>query len=225
MSKLTGPDTSRARSAILGRLKAVHVDDPVPASDFSVVEKKEWRGEERFTRFRAGMECVNGEVLECDRDGWPEFLHDWLKKESIKTLAYGPGGPLAKDMARAVQGTNTRLVPYDKEIEDFRHTLFDETDAGITSTMGGIVDTGTLVLWPTPEEPRLLSLVPPIHIAVLDSDKLHNTFLEAMRTNNWADGMPTNALLVTGPSKTADIEQTLIYGVHGPKRLVVLLLK
>ena len=42
-----------------------------------------------------------------------------------------------------------------------------------------------------------------------------------MRSEHWAERMPPNALLVSGPSKTADIEQTLAYGVHGPKRLVV----
>ena len=41
----------------------------------------------------------------------------------------------------------------------------------------------------------------------------------------WSDKMPTNALLISGPSKSADIEQTLAYGVHGPKELVVLLIR
>ncbi|NCS61823.1 MAG: lactate utilization protein C, partial [Rhodoferax sp.] len=45
----------------------------------------------------------------------------------------------------------------------------------------------------------------------------------AMTAESWSAGMPTNALLVCGPSKTADIQQTLAYGAHGPKELVVLL--
>ncbi|HKC24706.1 MAG TPA: lactate utilization protein, partial [Thermoanaerobaculia bacterium] len=81
-----------------------------------------------------------------------------------------------------------------------------------------------LVLRPTPEEPRLLSLVPPIHIVLLDACRIWNTFSEALDELGWAKGMPPNALLVSGPSKTADIEQTLAYGVHGPKRLVVVVI-
>ena len=46
-----------------------------------------------------------------------------------------------------------------------------------------------------------------------------------MKAQNWAAGMPTNALLISGPSKTADIEQTLAYGVHGPKELIVLIIE
>ena len=70
-----------------------------------------------------------------------------------------------------------------------------------------------------------MSLVPPVHIALLDTDKLYTTFAEAIQAEDWvAEGMPTNALLISGPSKSADIEQTLAYGVHGPKELVVILL-
>ena len=46
-----------------------------------------------------------------------------------------------------------------------------------------------------------------------------------MKAQNWSSGMPTNALLISGPSKTADIEQTLAYGVHGPKELIVLMIE
>jgi len=43
-------------------------------------------------------------------------------------------------------------------------------------------------------------------------------------SENWAGGLPTNALLISGPSKTADIQQTLAYGAHGPKELIVLVI-
>jgi L-lactate dehydrogenase complex protein LldG len=69
-----------------------------------------------------------------------------------------------------------------------------------------------------------MSLVPPVHIVLLDAANIYNTFYEAMQAEGWKDGLPTNALLISGPSKTADIQQTLAYGAHGPKELVVLLL-
>ena len=70
---------------------------------------------------------------------------------------------------------------------------------------------------------QIVSLVPHLHIAILRADRLYDTLRQAMIAQNWLDGMPTNALLISGPSKTSDIEQTLAYGVHGPRRLVVLI--
>jgi L-lactate dehydrogenase complex protein LldG len=98
-------------------------------------------------------------------------------------------------------------------------------EAGITSTEGAIAETGALILWPTEKEPRLMSIVPPLHIAVLQADKIHNSLSEVIQKENWPTKMPTNVVLVSGPSKTADIEMTLAFGVHGPKELIVLILE
>jgi hypothetical protein len=81
-----------------------------------------------------------------------------------------------------------------------------------------------LILWPDANEPRLMSLVPPLHVVLLDAANIYNTLHEAIAVEGWKAGLPTNALLISGPSKTADIQQTLAYGAHGPKELVVLLM-
>jgi L-lactate dehydrogenase complex protein LldG len=63
------------------------------------------------------------------------------------------------------------LVPYSGPVETFKEALFT-IDAGITGVRGAVADTGAIVLWPTPAEPRLMSLVPPVHVAVLDADTI-----------------------------------------------------
>ena len=68
-----------------------------------------------------------------------------------------------------------------------------------------------------------MSLVPPLHFVLLDATTIHADFHSAITEEGWKDGLPTNALLICGPSKTADIQQTLAYGAHGPRELVVLL--
>jgi L-lactate dehydrogenase complex protein LldG len=63
-------------------------------------------------------------------------------------------------------------------------------------------------------------------VAVLFASRLHPSLPAAMRALFPGDGppvLPTNLLLVTGPSKTADIQQVLAYGAHGPKELVIVL--
>ena len=79
-------------------------------------------------------------------------------------------------------------------------------------------------MWPTREEPRSFSLVPPVHIAVLEARDIYDTFADLVEKEKWNQGMPTNALLISGPAKTADIEQTLAYGVHGPVELIIIVI-
>ncbi len=167
------------------------------------------------------MEAVHAEFLEATAEDWPLRIRAFAEAEGIRSIAYGPGTPAAARLEAGFGASAVRLVPYDRPIEECKRALFEEIDAGFTTTRGGIADTGGLILWPTPEEPRLLSLVPPVHLALLDRAHIHDSFWQAIRDGGWAGRMPANALLVSGPSKTADIEQTLAYGVHGPKRLIV----
>jgi len=97
-------------------------------------------------------------------------------------------------------GTLPELVPYDRPVEELKGALFTDIDAGFTAVRSAIAETGSLVLWPSPEEPRLLSLVPPLHIALLRSAAIRETFLETIREEGWALGMPANALLISGPN-------------------------
>jgi len=114
------------------------------------------------------------------------------------------------------------LRAWEGQFEELSADLFHRLDAGFTQARGAIAETGTLILWSSAEEPRSLSLVPPIHFVLLDATRIYNTFYEAMTSEGWQDGLPTNSLLISGPSKTADIQQTLAYGAHGPRELIVL---
>ena len=213
------PDPARER--ILGRLRASPRRVP-PDSDFAVMARKTWPSVERYPRLRRLMEAVKTEFLEATEDGWPATIHDFLKSQGLATLLYGPETPEGRRLARSwPSGEGPRLIAYDRPVEQMKELLFNAVDAGFTTTRGGIAETGGLLVWPSPEEPRLMSLVPPVHVALLSTDAIYDTFWDALRAQGWAAGMPANALLISGPSKTADIEQTLAYGVHGPKRLVV----
>lgn len=214
-----------ARERILGRLRAsVRVVEP--ASDFAVIARKTWPAAERYPRLRRLMEAVKTEFLETTEDVWPQTVHDFVKSQGLAAVLYGPDTPAGRRLAGSwPSAEGPRLVPYDRPVEQMKKRLFDELDAGFTTTRGGIAETGGLIVWPGSQEPRLLSLVPPVHVALLYTDMIYDTFWKALRSQGWAAEMPPNALLISGPSKTADIEQTLAYGVHGPKRLVVVAVK
>jgi len=69
-----------------------------------------------------------------------------------------------------------------------------------------------------------LALVRPLHFVIVDATKLDRDFATLVKADLWQDKLPTNALLISGPSKTADIQQTLAYGAYEPRELVLLLL-
>ncbi len=146
-------------------------------------------------------------------------------RSGLTTLAYGPKAWFAKSLeALLEQPDMPGPLPYDQAVETYRDALFS-ADVSVTSALGAIAETGALILWPDAVEPRLLSLVPPIHIVLLRAKDIHATFAQALTALGWAQNQPANALLISGPSKTADIELVLAFGVHGPKELVVLVLE
>lgn len=215
-----------AREQILQRLRQRSGPAPqAPDCDFSVLERSGWTQERKLAQFEQKLESVHGEVHRLNHDQWIERLAEVLQSRQVGNLL----APAHHEIGRALQETThpdlPQLLAYEQPIEHWQPELFNNVDASITSTHGGIAETGSLILWPNEDEPRLMSLVPPIHIAVLEASQLYATFLDAMREQGWAKGMPTNALLISGPSKTADIEQTLAYGVHGPKELIVLIIE
>ena len=98
-----------------------------------------------------------------------------------------------------------------------------KVDVGITGAQAGIAETGTLVLDSSVERNRLVSLVPPIHIAILDASKIFLTLGETLAALHSGPEISPAITFITGPSRTADIELTLTLGVHGPQELYVII--
>lgn len=217
-----------ARDAILNRLR--HRRDgalTAPVSDFSVVTEKQWNDSEKLDLFQQKIESVHAEVHRVSQDNWLEKLKELMAEKQVKNLLTPMQAQVGVDTRAALKEGDVELLAYDQPIEGWKAELFSHVDAAITDVRSAIAETGSLVLWPDTDQPRLMTLVPPIHFAVVDADQLKNTFHEVIVSEGWGgasegQAMPTNALLISGPSKTADIEQTLAYGVHGPKELVVL---
>ena len=98
-------------------------------------------------------------------------------------------------------------------------------DVGITRAQAGIAETGTLVLDSSVEQNRLVSLVPPVHVAVLDASRIYATLGETLALLQSGGEVSPAITFITGPSRTADIELTLAIGVHGPQELYVIIVQ
>lgn len=97
-----------------------------------------------------------------------------------------------------------------------------QSKAGLTGALAAFADTGTLVLGSGSHRSQLASLLPPIHIAIIDPDRIYPS-LDTWSTEAGRTPVMDNQCLalVSGPSRTADIEMTLTIGVHGPEKLIV----
>jgi L-lactate dehydrogenase complex protein LldG len=92
---------------------------------------------------------------------------------------------------------------------------------GITSADYALADTGTLVMLSSLEEARLISLLPPVHIAVVPKERVLSGLDELFTILPRPTEQTSSMVLITGPSRTADIEQILVRGVHGPGEIHV----
>ncbi|CAN5671789.1 lactate utilization protein [soil metagenome] len=97
-----------------------------------------------------------------------------------------------------------------------------EADIGITTAEWAVAETGSLVLAGGPGKGRSVTLLPPVHVAMVPVDRLLSTVPEVI--GKYAGGsIPANLCFHTGPSRTGDIEMTLSIGVHGPGEVHVVL--
>lgn len=115
----------------------------------------------------------------------------------------------------------------DLEIEELSitpnaHDIF-RFDVGISAAQAAIAETGTLVLDSTRERNRLVSLVPPVHIAIIRASQIYRTLSEVLTFMRETKEVSPAVTFITGPSRTADIELTLAIGVHGPQELYVII--
>ena len=211
---------NKSKNIILERLKS-KIHDSVHRENIPLMAMHGWTKSEMIQMLSKKLQLSKAEVFSMPNKELINWLNDELPKRKIKNILSGE--QIANEIAQSLT-SKTELMRYDNSYESFSERLYNEIDASITKSVGAIADSGSVVLQPTTDEPRLMSLVPNTHIVLVDEESIYETFGQIMLDQNWSINMPSNTLLISGPSKTADIEQVLAYGVHGPKELIVLIL-
>jgi L-lactate dehydrogenase complex protein LldG len=95
---------------------------------------------------------------------------------------------------------------------------------GITSAELAVASTGSILVVPGPGHPRVASLLPAAHLAIVPVERLVAGFEDVIAALGDAASRSSGPVLITGPSRTSDIEMTMVFGVHGPKAVRVLVL-
>lgn len=101
--------------------------------------------------------------------------------------------------------------------------MFD-IDCGLTDAWSAVAETGSIVIRSSAGHGRMLSLVPPLHVAIIEPKIIVGDLVDLLakiKTDNAAG----DTIIITGPSKTADIEMTLVVGVHGPKAVKAIVIQ
>jgi L-lactate dehydrogenase complex protein LldG len=120
-------------------------------------------------------------------------------------------------VAAAASGAHVHRDVDPEEIVEGR----SPADVGVSRALYGLADTGSIVLAAGPDEPRARSLLPPVHVTILETARI----LPGLPDLFAALGaeLPSAVTIVTGPSRTADIEQKLVIGAHGPGEVHIVL--
>lgn len=108
--------------------------------------------------------------------------------------------------------------------DPFSREAIATTEAGITSADYALADTGSLVIFTESNEARLLSLLPPCHIAVIERSRIVASLDDVFRLRPLPGAESSAMIVITGPSRTADIEMRLVRGVHGPGEIHVIII-
>jgi len=162
---------------------------------------------ERFLAETRARGCM---TLTCSPDALPARLLDFCKTRNITSLLAWEASHMPSGLLEALERAGLRLA----------HRLDPEAQAGLTGALGGIAETGALALAGGPGRPLSASLLPELHIAILKEKQIYPDTAAFFR----AVGSPHSLTLISGPSRTADIEMTLTVGVHGPKEVLVICL-
>jgi L-lactate utilization protein LutC len=203
-----------ARDEILNRLrtKSRQAEPPQP-----------WRSRREFddlaSQYEKALKAVKGEVrhaagLEGALDQLDQLLHE-LEAEKVIVDDH----PLLKDVDFAGRWPEVDWFIVGKTEGDTR-PFAAAADLGISVADIALAETGSVVMSSGAGRSRLTSLLPPVHAVLLPHAALTPDIFTwtAARGEEW----PSSLTLVSGPSKTADIEQTMAVGVHGPKRFIAL---
>ncbi|MES1226982.1 MAG: LUD domain-containing protein [Bacteroidota bacterium] len=113
----------------------------------------------------------------------------------------------------------------ENNIADVSQTTLNQSDAGITTCELLVARTGSIVLSASQESGRTVSVYAPVHVCIAYSNQLVYDIKDGLQMlkEKYQSNLPSLITFATGPSRTADIEKTLVVGVHGPKEVYVFL--
>ena len=208
-----------SREAMLSSIREAlgrKADDPVAEAPPVRLRVPETDRAGRIAQFLAALEALNvHSLVAADHGQARDYVADLVRGKS----AVASNDPLLEELGVL------ELPEVEGGVRDLA-SLREKTarcEIGITSASYGLADTGSLVMLASQKEARLVSLLPPVHVALLPTERLLSGLDELFGMLPVPARSTSSLVLITGPSRTADIEQILVRGVHGPGEVHVVL--
>lgn len=147
-------------------------------------------------------------------DDVPSAVADYLAQENLPATLRAAPSPAINDL------------PWDKRpaLTVSYGRSHGQDEVGITPAFAAVAETGTLMLRSGPDHPTTLNFLPDTHVVVLRASQVVGPYEDGWAKLRAAGAMPRAVNFVSGPSRTADIEQTIQLGAHGPRRLHIVLI-
>ena len=228
-----------ARNEILESLKraprkGVSPRPPVPSYKALSMTREQWV--EEFTRILQEETGVVHRVK--DYPAALDKLFEVVKEEGLKKVMASTDDVVAPLDLPAWGKKNGLQVMTPRDFPDrdsFRDAIFDQAQAGITGADFAFAESGTLGLIMNRDQARLVSLAPILHIAIVPVDRIYPVYEQAIEKvfekkagvhSGAPEGkslLPSQFVFITGPSMTGDIQGQLFKGMHGPRKVIVIL--
>ncbi|CAN5818777.1 lactate utilization protein C [soil metagenome] len=204
-----------------GRYKPTHAPDVAWTPKSEPARREEI--EDSPTRFLEELEAVGGygrrvSSLEEAR----EYVVSLVREKGAKLLVRWDVEELDRlSVDDPLKEAGVEVVVW-RDLGDFREVTA-RADVGLSTAEWAIAETGSLVLTSGPGRGRTVTLLPPTYVAVVAVEKVLSTVPEAIEKYAGCGGLPANVCFHTGPSRSGDIEMSLVTGMHGPGDVHVVL--
>lgn len=215
------------REAFLSTVQSATRTASLPQSESFTGDLPELPHTDLAASFRANASNVNAVVH------GPVFRHSVVTAVESIAAGHDVSSFMAWDdlpvsgviSALAAKGLERVEADTPREARLEHHRNYVNVELGITGADAGLAESGSLVLSHGEGRPRMVSLIPEIHIALLDVASIASGLAHWAVANPDAAAFTANLVFITGPSRTGDIEQQLNLGVHGPRHVHIVMIK
>ena len=182
-------------------------------------------GPDPVARFCQELEAAGGKAhVVPDRAAAIATVARIVREKSASRILLGRGSFLdSLSLRDPLVELGAKVFAVDSLDADDERDVYFAADVGVSGVDFLIAETGSVVLLTRPEQPRSLSLLPPVHVAVAQREQILPDLFDLFAAERWPKGPPACVSVITGPSKTGDIELRLVTGVHGPGEAHVVL--